>query len=369
MWIGRTVMAREIEYASLEEFRLDPRNPRLGMWRPGDNVLSQEEIYSRICDWSLHELATSFLESGFWEHEAVLCVVEELDGVEALIVVEGNRRVAALKRLDRTYRGEERSRTWLELVRDKSRPGELFENVPYMRLPNREELDSFLGFRHVTGIKEWRPPEKARFIAKLIDEGGMGYMQVMRKIGSQTPVVERNYIAHCIFMQMEETQGLDTEKVKDRFSVLFLSLRTRGVQQFLGVEDKFGIEPKDVRPPIDGDHMDNLRRYTIWLFGDEETEPIVRDSRQVEKFANVLMSEEGILYLTTVSRPNLDRAYAISGGDSEEVYELLSKAVVMLQDALSTLHLHKDEERLVNVAERLLETSDQVGKTMGLTDR
>ena len=362
-------MVREIEYASLTEFRLDPRNPRLGMWRPGDNYLSQEEIYTRMRDWSLHELATSFLESGFWEHEAVLCVAEELDGEEALVVVEGNRRIAALKRLERTYSGEERSKTWIELVQDRARSDELFDRIPYMRLSARAELDSFLGFRHVTGIKEWRPPEKARFIAKLIEESRLEYRDVMRKIGSQTPVVERNYIAHCIFMQMEETQGLDTEKVKDRFSVLFLSLRTRGVQEFLGVEGKFGIEPKNVRPPIDRSHMENLRRYTVWLFGDDETEPVVQDSRQVDKFAKVLMSEEGIRYLTTVSRPNLDRAFAISGGDSEEVHELLSKATVMLQDALSTLHLHKGDERLVDVAARLVETSDQVGKTMGLTDR
>ena len=362
-------MAREIAYASLAELRLDPRNPRLGMWRPGDNCLSQEEIYSRMRDWSLHELAISFLESGFWEHEAVLCVNEELDGEDSLVVIEGNRRIAALKRLERTYTGEERSRTWLELIRDRDRPDGLFDRIPYMRLSAREELDSFLGFRHVTGIKEWRPPEKARFIAKLIDERDMSYREVMRKIGSQTPVVERNYIAHCIFMQMEQTQGLDTEKVKDRFSVLFLSLRTRGVQEFLGVDQKFGIEPKDVHPAIDRMHMDNLRRYTIWLFGDDETEPVVQDSRQVEKFAKVLMSEEGIRYLTTVRRPNLDRAFAISGGDSEEVYELLSRAVVMLQDALSTLHFHKDDERLVHIATRLRESTKQIGKTMGLKEQ
>lgn len=362
-------MPETIQYAPLGEFRLDPRNPRLGTWRPGDNFLSQEEIYARMSDWSLHELATSFLESGFWGHEAVLCVYEELDGVRALVVIEGNRRIAALKRLERTYAGEEKSRTWRELSEDSTPPDGLFDEVPYMLLPSRDELDSFLGFRHVTGIKEWKPPEKARFIAKLIDERGMSYREVMRRIGSQTPVVERNYIAHCIFMQMERAHGLDIEKVKDRFSVLFLSLRTRGVQEFLGVAGKFGIEPSGVRPPIDDAHMDNLRKYTLWLFGDDETDPVVQDSRQVEKFAKVLASEQGVRYLDVVQRPDLDRAYAISGGDSEDVYELLSQAVVLLQDALSTLHHHKDDERLVAVAERLMETSDQVGKTMELRDR
>ncbi len=362
-------MPETIQYAPLAEFRLDPLNPRLGTWRPGDQLLPQEEVYKRMSDWSLHELATSFLENGFWGHEAVLCVEEELDGEQALVVVEGNRRIAALKRLQRTYAGEERSRTWRELAVDGGPPERLFEQVPYMLLPSRTELDSFLGFRHVTGIKEWKPPEKARFIAKLIDERGMSYREVMRRIGSQTPVVERNYIAHCIFMQMEQAHGLDIEKVKDRFSVLFLSLRTRGVREFLGVDGKFGIEPAGVRPPIDEAHVENLRKYTLWLFGDDEREPVVQDSRQVEKFAKVLTSEQGIRYLEVTKRPDLDRAYAISGGDGDDVYELLSSAVILLQDALSTLHFFKDDERLAAVAKSLLETSDQVGRTMGMSDR
>ena len=61
-------------------------------------------------DWSLEELATSFLENGFWAHEPVLCVVEELDGGEHLVVIEGNRRIAALKQLQRIHDGDELSR-------------------------------------------------------------------------------------------------------------------------------------------------------------------------------------------------------------------------------------------------------------------
>ena len=66
--------------------------------------------------WSLEELATSFLESGFWVHEAVLCVGEEIDGEKRLIVIEGNRRIAALMRLKETYEGEEQSPKWLQLI-------------------------------------------------------------------------------------------------------------------------------------------------------------------------------------------------------------------------------------------------------------
>ena len=361
-------MPAEINYAPLEEFRLDPRNPRLGMWRPGDSLLPQETIYARMKDWTLHELATSFLESGFWAHEAVLCVREELDGEQALVVVEGNRRIAALMRLQRAYDGEERSRTWLRFIEESPRPEDLFARVPYMCLSNREEADAFLGFRHVTGIKEWRPPEKAHFIAKLV-ESGMSYRQVMRKIGSQTEVVKRNYIAHCILEKMEQEQELDSDKVKERFSVLFLSLRTQGVQQFLGVEEKFDVEPCDVKPVIGNAHIGNLKEYAIWLFGDRDHLPVVTDSRQVDRFARVLGSEKALEYLRSIDNPSLDRAFSIAGGEIEVTYKLVSTAVLRLQEALSTLHLYKEDEQLRRVVDQLIAATDQIAKTLDIREQ
>ncbi len=356
-------MAGQIKYAKLTELFLDPKNPRLG--RSAHMAqLSQEEVYNRMRDWSLEELATSFLESGFWPHEAVLCATEDVDGEDRLVVIEGNRRVAALMRLRKAFDGEERSRKWLELIEGTDEPKKLFENVPYIHLKDRGDVDAFLGFRHVTGIKEWAPPEKAQFIAKLIDERGLSYREVMRKIGSKTPAVERNYVAYCILTQMETVEDLSVEDVENRFSVLFLSLRSKNVQTFLGVEDKFGIEPKDVKPPIKDVKIDQLREYSRWLFGDGETPPVVKDSREVDRFATVLASEEGLQYLRSVRSPSLEKAFVIAGGDQEEVYELVSTAAYNLQEALSSIHLYKDDERLITISKRLVANAEQIRKTL-----
>lgn len=356
-------MAGQIEYAKLTDLFLDPKNPRLG--RSAHTAeLPQDEVYSRMRDWSLEELATSFLESGFWPHEAVLCATEEIDGEDQLVVIEGNRRIAALKRLKKTYDGEERSRKWLDLIVGTDEPNELFDNVPYIHLDDRSDVDAFLGFRHVTGIKEWAPPEKAQFIAKLIDEGGLTYREVMRKIGSKTPVVERNYIAYCILTQMETVEDVSIEEVEKRFSVLFLSLRSKNVQNFLGVGGKFGIEPQNVNPPISEENIDQLREYSRWLFGDAETPPVVKDSREVDRFATVLASEEGLQYLRTVRTPSLEKAFVIAGGDQEEVYDLVSTAAYNLQEALSSIHLYKEDERLIAISKRLVANAEQIKKTL-----
>lgn len=355
-------MPSKIEYAKLDAIALDPLNPRLGRAAHSKN-LDQDEIFDLMKDWSLEELATSFLESGFWPHEAVLCVEEDI-GDKNLVVVEGNRRIAALMRLRKTYMGEETSRRWLEMVEGVPEPVGLFDDVPFIRYADRGEVDAFLGFRHVTGIKEWAPPEKAQFISKLIDEKGLSYREVMRKIGSKTETVERNYIAYRILVQMEETEGLETQEVENRFSVLFLSLRSKNVQKFLGIEGKFGIDPKDVRNPVDHENLDKLKEFSLWLFGDQETAPIVPDSREVDRFSRVLASTEGLDYLRSVRRPSLEKAFIIAGGDQEQVYDLISTAAYNLQEALSSIHLYRNDEKLLAISKRMIANAEQVRKTL-----
>jgi len=320
-------MEGQIEYAELKNFYLDSMNPRLG--RSEHSVhLSQEEVFDRMKDWSLEELAISFLESGFWAHEAVLCTTEEIEGEDRLVVIEGNRRVAALKRLQMAYKGEESSKRWLELIDGLDEPKKLFSGVPYIKVGNRSDVDEFLGFRHVTGIKEWAPPEKAQFIARLIDGGQLGYRDVMRKIGSTTPVVERNYVAFSILAQMETVEDLSVEMVKNRFSVLFLSLRSRDVQRFLGVEHKFGGEPKDVNPPIRDDRIGQLKEYSRWLFGDRETPPVVKDD--ADWYDHPIRSFLLLLSLFRIfpdwARENPD--YVNQGNLFEEVVEAICPALL-----------------------------------------
>ena len=320
-------------------------------------------------DWSLEELATSFLETGFWAHEAVLCCEDEIEAAHPqLVVVAGNRRIAALRRLKNAFDGVERSRTWLELVQGRRPQPVLFSRVPFIRIGSRHDVAAFLGYRHVTGIKEWAPPEKAAFIYRLLGDHKLSYRDVMRKIGSKTEVVERNFVAYCILLQMEDTEDFNVEEVRNRFSVLFLSLRSQRVRTFLGIVAKFGVDPRSVFPPISEDYIVNLRRFSLWLFGDSDNRPVVKDSRDIDRFAAVLGSEEGVEYLSTSSQPSLDTAMLIAGVNSDEVYKLVMTATYNLEEALSSLHHHRHETRLVEISRRLVANAEQVKRTMGLDD-
>jgi hypothetical protein len=191
------------------------------------------------------------------------------------------------------------SRKWEEIARDQHPPDELFERIPYIKLDSRDEIEAFLGFRHVTGIMEWRPAEKAQYIARLIENNGLTYKEVMRKIGSKTAVVRRHYISYRVLLQMEEHEDISLEKVERKFSVLYLSLRTVGVQKYLQVDIE--ADPDKAKRPVPKEQLQHLANFALWLFGNDETPPIVKESRQVDNFGLILESKKAVEYLARIS--------------------------------------------------------------------
>jgi hypothetical protein len=338
-----------IQYATVDELMLDPFNTRLGRGNTGSAV-TQARIMDLMKDWALDELAISFLESGFWPQEAMLVVREPLYGEESLVVVEGNRRLAALKFLQRAALGERVERKWREILAQKTPPVGLFQKIPYIEVDSRRDVDAFLGFRHVTGIKEWKPAEKAEYIAKLI-ERGMSYAEVMRKIGSRTPTVRQNYISYRLLLQMEEQEDISIEEVEDKFSVLFLSLRTEGVRKYLDIDIQ--AEPGEARVPVPKHHLKQLANFALWLFGSKDRLPVVRDSRQVDQFGQILESKKAIEYLERSARPNFDIAFQLAGGDEPEVIRLVEEAADNVEAALSRAHRYAKSKKLRTAAERL----------------
>jgi uncharacterized protein YerC len=341
-------ISNRIEYERLENLYLDPMNPRLGRAHTGREV-SQERVLELMRDWTLDELGVSFLESGYWPQEAMLVIREKLYGEERLVVVEGNRRLAALKYLHAAIDGQAASRKWEEIAVSRAVPPNLFDQIPYLVADSREEIQAFLGFRHVTGIKEWKPAEKAEYIAKMI-ESGMTYDEVRRKIGSKTPTVRQNYISYRLLLQMEDREDISLERVEEKFSVLYLSLRTNGVQRYLRIDIQ--ANPAVARVPVPPERLEELTKFALWLFGSNEKPPLFTDSRLVEAFGKILESEEAVQYLEHTERANFDVALQKAGGDEPELTNLINDAANNIQLALTRVHHFTRSESIRIAVER-----------------
>jgi hypothetical protein len=342
-------IARSIEFVSIDDLSLDPLNPRLGRRDTGRDV-SQELVLELMRDWKLDELAVSFLENGFWPNEALVVVQEELYGSVQNVVVEGNRRLAALILLRNARAGNPLSRKWADIAASGEIAEVVFSDIPIVRADTRGDVEAFLGYRHVTGIKEWDPAEKAEFIARLIDRDGLTYQQVMRKIGSKVEPVRRNYISYRILLQLEDLEGVSVENIEERFSVLFLSLREPPVQSFLGVDVQ--ADPENAQSPIPTEKLDDLASFSFWLFGTPDQPPLFSDSREMKRFSQILASPDAVSYLKDAKRPNFEIAWQKAGSDEPEIIERIQTATDELEQALGRVHLYTKSEDLQKVVVR-----------------
>ena len=349
---------REIQYAKLDELYLDTKNPRLGR-RQTDANLSQEEILEMMGNWDLDELAMSYLENGFWRHEALLVVKEELDGEQRFVVVDGNRRVASLIYLRQAVNGGEIFKKWDPLVENKSVPEKLFEKIPYIQIHSRQEVESFQAFHHgVTGIKQWFPTQKSEYIAKLIDEQGMSYENVMGMIGSSISRVRYHYISYRLFLQMQDVlEDFSAADAEFRFITMSFSIQTLGVQKYLGL-DIFS-EPDDAKTPVPKHRLGALANFARWVFGTQQHPPLLTGSRNTADFGRLLENPQAVQYLENNKHARFDVAWRLAYGD-EEIIQLINEAHNKIVISLSHIHHYKDSPEVQRAVEKLAINSKEL---------
>jgi len=150
----------------LEQVYLDPNNPRLEVLKlepvPEERLAEpgiQQECLGQLRNFGLKDLVDSISMSGFCTIDRV--VLRQVDK-DKYIVVEGNRRVAALKVLQ-----EENSKGRITLPKSILNGILEFEALVYEG--DRPDIAWIVqGFRHAPeAIKEWEDFSKAKFFAEL----------------------------------------------------------------------------------------------------------------------------------------------------------------------------------------------------------
>lgn len=348
----------ELQYAKLDELYLDAKNSRLDRHQTNTN-LSQEDILDMMSDWDLYELAASYLENGFWQHEALLVVEEELERQPRLVVIDGNRRLAALIYLQRAISEEQVSKNWSSLVEKREIPAEIFNEIPYVQINSRQEVEAFLGFHHsATSIKQWLVKDKAQYIAKLIDDRGMSYEEVMRKIGADISHIRYHYISYRLFLQMEDIlEDISAEDTEFRFSTMFFSLQTLGVQKYLGID--IFADPSDSRIPVPKNRLDALANFARWLFGSQQHPPLLSGSQNVTDFGRLLENPQAIQYLENNKNARFDVAWRLAYGD-EEIIQLIDEVHNKITISLSYIERYKDSPEIQRAVEKLVINSKEL---------
>jgi hypothetical protein len=266
--------------------RLDEENPRL----PEEfQHASQPSILGYLyTNANLDELARSYIDNGFFQHEQLVVVPHGDD----FAVLEGNRRLAAVKVLLEDADTLEAGVSFaLDGELTPERRNELERPLPAFVVPDREEVRKYLGFRHIGGIKTWSAEAKARYLAdevELVRDEPNPFLLVARRVGSNVQGVRGAYIAISILRYARDELGFAVAPVQHRrFGVWLRCMNSPDLRAYIGLGDPRSYrEVQEALSLLDGIQLREVLDDLIPLDG--ERIPVLADSRDVTVYAQAL---------------------------------------------------------------------------------
>lgn len=353
----------------VERLRLDRMNPRL-IGQADD--ASDESIIARLYRGAeIDELLQSISTNGYLDIEP-LVVMRDSESRRP-IVLEGNRRVAALRLLcdaDLVARiaSSERLRIKVPPVDPSLRA--TLDRVSVYPVASRERARSFIGFKHINGPAKWDAYAKARFAADWYKAGrpDIGLEDIAGSIGDRHDTIKR--MVSAIYV-LEQAEGKGLFEIEDRntrkfnFSHLYTALSRAQYMEYLGL-GKTWVRYDPSPDPVPAERLGELRKVLVWIFGSKTTDvvPVVQSQNpDIKRLGEVLAHAEARHVLETTH--DLDRAHESTEAVDKRFTASLLRARDAIRDASGSLRAYDGMDRsLLDVAEDVKETADSVYSSM-----
>lgn len=296
-----------LDYVSPDLLDFDPTNPRFSGLM--DNR-SQDEIQQALFaePYRASELVDSLLANGFIDYEPL--VVKRRG--KRFVVVEGNRRLAAIREIR------------ANLGKYSGRKSDL-ERIPVLIFPERpdeqqkNEMRVYLGVRHLLGFREWPPISKAQYLERESKAAG-SLDKVIEATQLSKTKARRFLVPYRLLKDAGEVLPPDED-----FWKLGEALGRTGIKKYLQLEvdpstleirgydrKSFGLLLNDLYGPKNGNQRDaaakrvndtrELKRLARVL-GSDKAAAALRSGRTLEE-AEILVDtrEESIVRLTKATR-------------------------------------------------------------------
>lgn len=343
-----------IEPWRVDRLLLDDENFRLPPELRGAN---QEQLLQHFAEhYDIEELGLSMARKGYFEEEPLLTV--SAADADYRIVVEGNRRLAALKLLTQSdARALVTDEIWAELAGQVTERGLALEEVPTRNYDSREQLLDYLGFRHVSGLMPWTPEAKARYVHALVVDHGYTFQDAARAIGSRADAIRRQFIAFRSLQQSKDA-GVDVSEAEHRFGVFYRSLQNPGIRTFLTLSGWTDGTP-DTHEPLAVDGPQRMAEYLSWVF---ERPRVVRDSRQLDDLGKVVTDETALGMLR--EHRDLQLALQELPPDRQAVFSAIRSAYRELARAHGLAYQFAGDEELIAEVSRVEPLVDRLKESL-----
>lgn len=282
----------------LDALLLDDENPRLPEHL---HRASQAAILRWMYQESvLEELADSFIDHGYLDHEPIF--VKEADGSDKWIVLEGNRRLAALMILTGHSVAQE-AEIEFPLVEPPSEDAlRRLGVIPGRKVDSREDVRHYVGFRHIGGLKEWPPEAKARWIEEEIQrrfsasrQPANVFAEIARSVGTSAQSIRGPYLALRIlrFAQQEfedPDRPIVTFVQTERFGVLVRATNSPDLRGYVAPGGPTQLRTlEEIDALIGAMDVERLRRVLADLKpAPGKARAVLSDSRDVTVYARAL---------------------------------------------------------------------------------
>ncbi len=345
---------------ALKNLFLDPNNYRFGDHEdyvavPAESIAS-DDVQRRTTGFLLgdsnegiRDILTSLKKNGWLAIDPIQ--VRELSKGKYL-VVEGNRRVAALKHLQRRY---EETAVDLGVLSP-----EFFSAVPIVIYEEENAAQHLvvMGLAHISGKKKWPPLNQARALRELITKHGWSEDETCQSLGlDRNPL--RLMLGALALSDLYAKSEFGDQMTTDKFSRFSEVVRSPALRNFIGWD----------RNEYRANNPANLERLFSWFSRvsypeDEEgseknrpSEPAINTSSDVRELSKIIEDEAALR--------NLDDSRQLSSAtfsSSQIVESRLGECIQSIGDSVNVLFSHSGKLS----AEQLSGVEDLQSKLRGL---
>lgn len=348
----------DIAFVKVENLFLDPENPRLAK---AEKNLSDEELLKILyIRYDLKDVLLSLAQHGYFSEEPLIGVLRSRgDGSkeDTYIIVEGNRRLSALKiLLFKEFRVSVRAKNIPVVSKETKKK---LDPVPVKIYPSRKEIVPYLGVRHITGVKPWDSYAKAKYAYYLV-ESGISINQAVKMVSSRSDLVKRGLLTLYVLNEVNKLSDIPWEEEAKgfNFSFLYTALGYRSIRDNIGLTPEIFKDPKS--DPIPKKNKSNLLSLMVDIYGapDSSIPAKIYESRELRKLAAIYEVKEALEAFR--SGIPLEQAFRRSGGEKARLEELTRNASFMLDEATAIASHYKTGTGARKWAERCRESAERL---------
>ncbi|MCU0326389.1 MAG: ParB/RepB/Spo0J family partition protein [Spirosomaceae bacterium] len=351
----------------IDNLRLDEQNPRLPESLKGQK--EQDVLNWMLSDATLIDLMASIAQNGFFSGEPIIGVFED----NKYTVIEGNRRLSAVKLLSQPHLAKVSPKAVEEIANEAKVKNNIPTTLWVYVVENRETVENYLAFRHVSGVKQWPVISKAKYLYNLYqkkDSKGIGvYKELAKEIGSKVSYVRRLLIGYEVFLMIQNKRFYNIPDLEEEnFDI---SLITDAITMNSAIAEYMGVN-LELANPFEHINQEKLKEVTEWLYLKQSNGKTKVGENRNLRILNKVIQNYNARDSFIRGEKSLSEAAEITDLVDENIRLYLNAALKSLGEAQRVIHKSTfPNKKDKDIAEEIIESAELISRAIAkkLRDR